>query len=97
MSQACRSCASNHLRCSEEKPCRRCVNKGFECDYDQSVQMALTPPETGRSVSMESISPEIIMQPPVVGGRYEQSLPSPETSMMTGKLELLPNTTTTET
>lgn len=28
---ACASCASSHVKCSEERPCLRCVAKGLEC------------------------------------------------------------------
>ncbi|KAK0747035.1 hypothetical protein B0T18DRAFT_369780 [Schizothecium vesticola] len=31
VSQACRACATNHLRCSEPKPCRRCIERETEC------------------------------------------------------------------
>jgi hypothetical protein len=33
VTQACRACASNHVRCTESKPCRRCAEKGLECVY----------------------------------------------------------------
>ncbi|KAH6844538.1 hypothetical protein B0I37DRAFT_398204 [Chaetomium sp. MPI-CAGE-AT-0009] len=33
VSQACRACAANHVRCTEAKPCRRCAEKGLECVY----------------------------------------------------------------
>ncbi|KAM5345114.1 hypothetical protein ACJ41O_010976 [Fusarium nematophilum] len=49
VTQACRACASNHLRCTEEKPCRRCEEKGIECRWNSSmdVDSAYTPPPTG--------------------------------------------------
>ncbi|KAM0324343.1 hypothetical protein ACHAQA_008124 [Verticillium albo-atrum] len=31
VTKACRTCASNHLRCTETKPCTRCVEKGLNC------------------------------------------------------------------
>lgn len=31
VTKACRTCASNHLRCTETKPCSRCVEKGLDC------------------------------------------------------------------
>ncbi|KAJ4162845.1 hypothetical protein NW754_014263 [Fusarium falciforme] len=48
VTKACKACASNHLRCSEEKPCRRCQEKGLECRWPGStdVDMVMTPPET---------------------------------------------------
>lgn len=46
MTQACRSCSSNHLRCTEQKPCRRCTEKALECVWDRSDVGNLTPPAT---------------------------------------------------
>ena len=69
------------------------MDKGLQCDWDQSMQMVLTPPETGRSNSMDDAASqaEAITVSPVVSGQYEQGLPSPVTSRMTGK-HLLPQT-----
>lgn len=33
VSQACEACASLHLRCEEEKPCKRCAKKGISCNF----------------------------------------------------------------
>ncbi|KAL2814219.1 hypothetical protein BDW59DRAFT_178056 [Aspergillus cavernicola] len=30
-SQACEGCAENHLRCDDDKPCRRCQRRGIRC------------------------------------------------------------------
>ncbi|TLS27676.1 hypothetical protein PpBr36_05021, partial [Pyricularia pennisetigena] len=35
VSQACRNCSQNHLRCSDSKPCSRCVKDGLECVWPQ--------------------------------------------------------------
>ncbi|KAK8161814.1 c6 zinc finger domain-containing protein [Phyllosticta citrichinensis] len=32
VSQACKSCAYAKLKCEDEKPCKRCRNKGIECE-----------------------------------------------------------------
>lgn len=32
--QACRSCAAKKLKCTEEKPCKRCKQKQIPCAYD---------------------------------------------------------------
>ncbi|KAL4861436.1 hypothetical protein BDV12DRAFT_180286 [Aspergillus spectabilis] len=34
VSQACLNCAATKLKCSEEKPCLRCTEKGIICQYD---------------------------------------------------------------
>jgi hypothetical protein len=33
VSQACEACAGLHLKCEEEKPCKRCTKKGIQCNY----------------------------------------------------------------
>ena len=33
VSQACEACAGLHLKCEEEKPCKRCNKKGIACNY----------------------------------------------------------------
>ncbi|KAK6698100.1 hypothetical protein SNK03_010881 [Fusarium graminearum] len=37
--KACKACSSNHLRCSDEKPCRRCQEKGIECKWNEPMEM----------------------------------------------------------
>ena len=38
VSQACEACAGLHLKCEEEKPCKRCTKKGIVCNYSASFQ-----------------------------------------------------------
>ncbi|KUL88954.1 hypothetical protein ZTR_03446 [Talaromyces verruculosus] len=33
-SKACEACAENHLRCDDDKPCRRCNRRGIQCSLD---------------------------------------------------------------
>lgn len=33
VSQACEACAGLHLKCEEEKPCKRCTKKGIVCNF----------------------------------------------------------------
>ncbi|KAL9623820.1 MAG: hypothetical protein Q9160_001811 [Pyrenula sp. 1 TL-2023] len=33
VTQACKACASSKLKCTEEKPCKRCQQKGWNCEY----------------------------------------------------------------
>ncbi|KAK2672425.1 Zinc finger C2H2-type [Fusarium oxysporum f. sp. vasinfectum] len=37
--KACKACSTNHLRCSDEKPCRRCQEKGIECKWNDSMEL----------------------------------------------------------
>ncbi|KAJ5211093.1 hypothetical protein N7472_001232 [Penicillium cf. griseofulvum] len=39
VTKACKECSSNHLRCSEEKPCQRCQGKGIECKWNDSMEL----------------------------------------------------------
>ncbi|KAK6437809.1 hypothetical protein LTR95_005997 [Oleoguttula sp. CCFEE 5521] len=36
VSQACEACASLHLKCEEEKPCKRCIKKKMQCNFTAS-------------------------------------------------------------
>ncbi|KAH7007754.1 hypothetical protein EDB80DRAFT_577217 [Ilyonectria destructans] len=38
VSQACKLCAASKCKCSEQKPCHRCVAKGLECTYPDDVE-----------------------------------------------------------
>ena len=51
--QACRSCASKKLRCSDEKPCQRCTSKNILCDYEQTLP---SPPDTTIRVAQDRSS-----------------------------------------
>ncbi|KAK4565975.1 hypothetical protein LTR86_003824 [Recurvomyces mirabilis] len=33
VSQACEACAGLHLKCEEEKPCKRCTKKNIQCNF----------------------------------------------------------------
>lgn len=37
VSQACRSCAAKKVKCTNEKPCKRCRENGTSCDYEQGL------------------------------------------------------------
>ncbi|KAL2844813.1 hypothetical protein BJY01DRAFT_263779 [Aspergillus pseudoustus] len=45
-SQACEACAVDHLRCDDEKPCRRCERRGIICALPVKVAGGHTPPVT---------------------------------------------------
>lgn len=48
VSQACEACAGLHLKCEEEKPCKRCSKKGIQCNYTPSFlpnDMHQSPPQ----------------------------------------------------
>lgn len=47
VTQACKACASNHLRCTESKPCRRCQNKGIDCVWNLTGVVSPEPPTEG--------------------------------------------------
>lgn len=48
VSQACEACAGLHLKCEEEKPCKRCSKKGIQCNYTPNYlpnDMQQSPPQ----------------------------------------------------
>ena len=48
VSQACEACAGLHLKCEEEKPCKRCTKKGITCNFTASF------PQTSMEQSPEN-------------------------------------------
>ncbi|KAK3290863.1 uncharacterized protein B0H64DRAFT_478725 [Chaetomium fimeti] len=56
VSQACRACAANHVRCTEAKPCRRCAEKGLECVYKSDDLLTPASP-LGSQASEQEPSP----------------------------------------
>ncbi|KAK4544217.1 hypothetical protein LTR36_004427 [Oleoguttula mirabilis] len=42
VSQACEACAGLHLKCEEDKPCKRCMKKGLTCNFTANF----APPNT---------------------------------------------------
>ena len=49
--QACRLCAASKLKCADEKPCKRCLEKNLFCDYEQDS--AMTEVELGAQVDTQ--------------------------------------------
>jgi hypothetical protein len=35
--KACRSCASKKVKCTDQKPCKRCRESGIACEYEQGL------------------------------------------------------------
>ncbi|KAL2194209.1 hypothetical protein P885DRAFT_43475 [Corynascus similis CBS 632.67] len=60
VSQACRACAANHVRCTEVKPCRRCAEKGLECVYKSDDVLTPTSPVNSQT-SQQNLSPSSSM------------------------------------
>lgn len=54
--QACRSCAAKKLKCSEEKPCKRCTEKDVDCEFEPDPEL-LYQGHTSR-LTAETYSPE---------------------------------------
>ncbi|KAK7514487.1 c6 zinc finger domain-containing protein [Phyllosticta citriasiana] len=60
VSQACKSCAYAKLKCEDEKPCKRCRNKGIECESNSehranassSQHSAPSPPKPQRQTEV---------------------------------------------
>lgn len=59
--QACAPCAANHIRCSEQKPCRRCTEKDITCVWN-SLEGTATPATAESSAPFQLGSLEQIQQ-----------------------------------
>lgn len=64
MSLACKGCSVNHLRCTDDKPCKRCIDRDIECIWDAplNADLAFTPPttdceETQAEASLPTVAP----------------------------------------
>ena len=68
VSQACKLCASKKSKCSESKPCLRCVAKGIVCEY-----------EAGESDGLSETTDEPGTEPPraVSADRFTEDAESP--------------------
>ncbi|GME33920.1 C2H2 type zinc finger domain protein [Neofusicoccum parvum] len=64
VSQACKSCAYAKLKCEDEKPCKRCQNKGIACEsnsdnrqHNNSSASAQPPGESSSEQTMPATHP----------------------------------------
>ncbi|PKS12542.1 hypothetical protein jhhlp_000750 [Lomentospora prolificans] len=96
VTQACRACSSNHLRCTEDKPCRRCTTKGIECVWTQTTDSVITPPPSVSQTSdsfdmptMQSSHVEDMTSAPQHIDRHEPSPRLPDMVGMHGKTMFL--------
>ncbi|QIX01955.1 hypothetical protein AMS68_007472 [Peltaster fructicola] len=44
VSQACEACAGLHLKCEEEKPCKRCTKKNIRCNFSSTLSPTVEAP-----------------------------------------------------
>lgn len=67
--QACRSCAAKKLKCTDQKPCKRCRERGLDCDYEQGpnspIQDHAGQEETLNDAQNPDQSSMMIMAPPL--------------------------------
>ena len=54
VSQACEACAGLHLKCEEEKPCKRCSKKGIQCNYSPTFSPGSMEQGQQQDVSIQS-------------------------------------------
>ncbi|KAL4798793.1 hypothetical protein BDV19DRAFT_402143 [Aspergillus venezuelensis] len=52
-SQACEACAVDHLRCDNEKPCRRCQRRGIICSLPTQVEEGAPPTPAAETVPLQ--------------------------------------------
>ncbi|KAJ2903383.1 uncharacterized protein MKZ38_009960 [Zalerion maritima] len=86
VSQACRVCASIHIRCTEQKPCWRCTERGIECDWDRSLEIALTPsPAIAETAESKTSSPNHLLNPYGIPPRFPSNGGLPDFSLESGQ------------
>ncbi|KAI0536014.1 fungal-specific transcription factor domain-containing protein [Xylaria digitata] len=56
VSTACRACSSGHLRCTESKPCQRCLDRGTECVWSSPTDQPRPPLSPPESSSVNTLS-----------------------------------------
>jgi hypothetical protein len=55
VSQACTTCSNDHLKCSDDKPCKRCVTKKLVCQWPgESVATTATKAVATENIALES-------------------------------------------
>ncbi|KAK0383847.1 hypothetical protein NLU13_9758 [Sarocladium strictum] len=87
---ACRACASNHLRCSDTKPCKRCSDKGIDCVWDQALpEEQLQAPSTSDGDFMMQNRPEL---PPVPGRHNVTDAPHDDSTIAPLSPDSVPRT-----
>ena len=67
--QACRSCAAKKLKCTDQKPCKRCRERGLDCDYEHTSVASPIQVHDGRQEAVPDLqraeqSSMIIVAPP---------------------------------
>ncbi|KAK4071844.1 transcriptional regulator family: Fungal Specific TF and C2H2 zinc finger [Trichoderma harzianum] len=58
--QACRSCAAKKLKCTDEKPCKRCRERGMSCEEQSEETSGTLPP--GQPALSDPITPTSAME-----------------------------------
>lgn len=73
--QACRSCAAKKLKCSDQKPCKRCLESEIACEYEQGPSSPIQDHETLEQAMPEAQNPDhsslIPIDPPSLGHGFE--------------------------
>jgi hypothetical protein len=105
VAQACKACAASKLKCSDGKPCSRCVRKGVTCETDDAVSHtnssngldALTSevrvPNEGSSTGDDSIT---VCPPGLLGNEPGTRADSPGSTIISLSLQPEPSGTLAE-
>ncbi|KAL4864251.1 hypothetical protein BDV12DRAFT_201290 [Aspergillus spectabilis] len=72
-SQACEACAEHHLRCDEEKPCRRCQRREILCTLPAKA-MEYEPPTPPVTVASDRLEPNTSVNGKDVQGQEHQGI-----------------------
>ncbi|KAI1858297.1 uncharacterized protein JN550_012828 [Neoarthrinium moseri] len=90
--QACLRCAAKKAKCSEEKPCRRCVDSGNLCEYEQSGASTRVVPMIQQQPPRQGAPEGGQLESPVMNiGSVTTSAPSLELGTSTEGYDEVPN------
>ncbi|KAH7007006.1 hypothetical protein EDB80DRAFT_842197 [Ilyonectria destructans] len=98
VSRACKECSATKLKCSEEKPCHRCVSKGILCEsassrpYRHATTDEASTVAEGNEERETSNLPETKAIPPSRSCARRHSLPNCVSSSSQQSINLCPGT-----
>jgi hypothetical protein len=55
VNQACKQCAASKIKCTDSKPCPRCVNRNITCEVDCSEEPDVSPAEDGADLDLQDL------------------------------------------
>ncbi|KAI5236974.1 hypothetical protein E4T42_09301 [Aureobasidium subglaciale] len=56
--QACKACAASKIKCTDSKPCHRCVNRNITCEVDCPEEPTHTPNLDTAGIAIQNVPPQ---------------------------------------